>query len=56
MKSRGIKLDEHRKQTLLEGKPLYLEGMTSTKGELFDATVQFNADKRYVEFFILIYI
>lgn len=47
---KGIKLDEHQKQTLLEGKPLYLEGMTSTKGELFDATVQFNADKRYVEF------
>jgi len=47
---KGIKLDDHQKQTLLEGKPLYLEGMTSTKGELFDATVQFNADKRYVEF------
>lgn len=47
---KGIKLDDHQKQTLLEGKPLYLEGMSSTKGELFDATVQFNADKRYVEF------
>lgn len=47
---KGIKLDDHQKQTLLEGKPLYLEGMTSKKGEPFDATVQFNADKRYVEF------
>ncbi|WP_456151796.1 DUF3945 domain-containing protein [Chryseobacterium oranimense] len=47
---KGIKLDEHQKQTLLEGGPLYLEGMTSKKGEPFDATVQFNADKRYVEF------
>lgn len=47
---KGIRLDDHQKQTLLEGKPLYLEGMTSKKGELFDATVQFNADKRYVEF------
>lgn len=47
---KGIKLDDYQKQTLLEGKPLYLEGMTSKKGELFDATVQFNADKRYVEF------
>ncbi|UZT98993.1 DUF3945 domain-containing protein [Chryseobacterium fluminis] len=47
---KGIQLDEHQKQTLLEGKPLYLEGMTSTKGTTFDATVQFNADKRYVEF------
>jgi hypothetical protein len=25
---KGIKLDDHQKQTLLEGKPLYLEGMT----------------------------
>ncbi|MDX8572220.1 DUF3945 domain-containing protein [Elizabethkingia sp. HX QKY] len=47
---KGIQLDEHQKQILLEGGPLYLEGMTSKKGELFDATVQFNADKRYVEF------
>ncbi|KYH08229.1 hypothetical protein A1704_06115 [Chryseobacterium cucumeris] len=47
---KGIRLDEHQKQTLLEGGPLYLEGMTSKKGELFNATVQFNADKRYVEF------
>ncbi len=47
---KGIKLNEYQKQTLLEGKPLYLEGLTSKKGELFDATVQFNADKRYVEF------
>jgi len=47
---KGIRLDDHQKQTLLEGRPLYLEGMTSKKGELFDATVQFNADKRYVEF------
>jgi len=47
---KGIRLDEHQKQTLMEGGPLYLEGMTSKKGELFDATVQFNADKRYVEF------
>lgn len=47
---KGVKLDEQQKQTLLEGKPLYLEGMTSKKGTEFDATVQFNADKRYVEF------
>ena len=47
---KGVKLDEHQQQILSEGKPLYLEGMTSKKGELFNATVQFNADKRYVEF------
>lgn len=47
---KGIKLSEEQKQTLLEGKPLQIEGMISKKGEPFDATVQFNADKRYVEF------
>jgi hypothetical protein len=47
---KGIKLDEQQKQALQEGKPLYLEGMTSKNGDSFDATVQFNADKRYVEF------
>ena len=47
---KGVKLDEQQKQTLMEGKPLYMEGMVSRKGEPFDATVQFNADKRYVEF------
>ncbi len=47
---KGIKLNEQQKQTLQEGKPLQLEGMISKKGEAFDATVQFNADKRYVEF------
>lgn len=47
---KGVRLNEEQKQTLQEGKPLQLEGMTSSKGESFDATVQFNADKRYIEF------
>ncbi len=47
---KGVKLNEEQKQTLMEGKPLYLEGMISTKGTEFSATVQFNADKRYIEF------
>nr|WP_159478925.1 DUF3945 domain-containing protein [Chryseobacterium sp. 18068] len=47
---KGIKLNEEQKQMLMEGKPLYLEGMISTKGEPFNAHVQFNADKKYVEF------
>ncbi|WP_312075654.1 DUF3945 domain-containing protein [Chryseobacterium sp.] len=47
---KGVKLNEEQKQILSEGKPLYIQGMTSSKGELFDATVQFNAEKRYVEF------
>lgn len=47
---KGLKLNDEQKQTLMEGKPLYLEGMISKKGNEFDATVQFNADKRFVEF------
>ncbi len=47
---KGVKLDDVQKQILMEGKPLYIEGMTSKKGTAFDATVQFNADKRFVEF------
>lgn len=47
---KGVKLDDAQKQALMEGKPLYLEAMISKKGTEFSATVQFNADKRYVEF------
>ncbi|MCY0976942.1 DUF3945 domain-containing protein [Chryseobacterium wangxinyae] len=47
---KGVQLNDQQKQTLLGGKPLYIEGMISTKGDPFNATVQFNADKRYVEF------
>ena len=47
---KGIKLNDEQKQTLVEGKPLFIEGMISTKGTPFEANVQFNADKRYVEF------
>ncbi|MDV3822375.1 hypothetical protein CMU07_06325 [Elizabethkingia anophelis] len=47
---KGVKLNEKQKQTLMEGKPLQLDGMIFKKGTEFSATVQFNADKRYVEF------
>ena len=47
---KGIKLSEEQKQILMEGRPLALEGMVSKKRTAFDATVQFNADKRFVEF------
>ncbi|MCY0976879.1 DUF3945 domain-containing protein [Chryseobacterium wangxinyae] len=46
----GVTLNEQQNKTLKEGKPLYIENMISKKGTLFNATVQFNADKRYVEF------
>ena len=47
---KGVVLNDEQKQTLQEGKPLYIEGMISKKGTPFSAEVQFNADKRYVEF------
>ena len=47
---KGVKLNDEQKQTLMDGKPLHLEGMISKKETEFEATVQFNADKRYVEF------
>lgn len=47
---KGVKLNDEQKQTLMEGKPLFIEGMISKKGDTFSANVQFNADKRYVEF------
>lgn len=47
---KGVVLDDHQKQTLMEGKPLFIEGMTSKKGEKFDASVQYSAVKHYPEF------
>lgn len=47
---KGIILSEEQKQTLMEGRPLSLEGMTSNKGTLFNAEVQYNADKRSIEY------
>lgn len=46
----GVRLDSEQKQTLNEGKPLFVENMLSKKGKFFSATVQFNADRQWVEF------
>lgn len=46
----GVKLTDHEKQQLREGKPVYIEGMTSKKGNEFNATLQYNADRRGVEY------
>lgn len=46
----GVTLNEDQKKILKEGKPLYIENMISKRGTLFNAIVQFNAEKRYVEF------
>lgn len=47
---KGVTLDANQKQLLSEGKPVYLENMTSKNGKEFSATVQINADKKRLEF------
>jgi len=46
----GVRLDLEEKQILRDGKSLFIENMVSKKGKLFSATVQFNADRQWVEF------
>lgn len=47
---KGITLSPEQKNTLLEGKPIYLEGMTSKNNSLFNGEIQFNAFKGHIEF------
>lgn len=47
---KGVKLNDEQKKSLAEGKEVYLEGMTAKNGKLFNSHVQFNADKRGIEF------
>jgi hypothetical protein len=46
----GVRLDLEQKQVLREGKALFIENMVSKKGKFFSATLQFNADRQWVEF------
>lgn len=47
---KNVKLTEQEKQDLREGKAVYLEGMTAKSGNEFNAFVQFNADRRGLEY------
>jgi hypothetical protein len=47
---KNVKLTEQEKNDLKEGKAIYLEGMTAASGNEFNAHVQFNADRRGIEF------
>lgn len=47
---KGVKLGDEQKKELSEGKSIYVEGMTSKTGKHFNANLQFNADKRSIEF------
>lgn len=47
----GVILSEEQKEILRSGKQLYVENMLSKSKRLFNATLQFNAEKQWVEFF-----
>ncbi len=47
---KGVKLTDEQKASLQQGKPVRLEGMISKKDTPFDATLQFNAEKRHLEY------
>lgn len=47
---KGVQLDDKQKQELLEGKAVFVEGMTGRKGKEFSAHLQVNADRRGLEF------
>lgn len=47
---KGVKLNDGQKKELSEGRSIYVEGMTSQTGKHFNANLQFNADKRSIEF------
>lgn len=47
----GVVLSEEQKEVLRSGKQLYIENMLSKSKRLFNATLQFNAEKQWMEFF-----
>jgi len=47
---KGVELTDEQKQRLFNGEAVHLEGMNSKKNTPFDAAVQYNADKRHIEF------
>ncbi|NEW81777.1 MAG: DUF3945 domain-containing protein [Mariniphaga sp.] len=42
----GVKLDDMQQKFLKEGKGVYLEGLTTTNGKTFNATLQADADRK----------
>ena len=47
---KGVKLSEENKQQLTQGEKVFLEGMTSAKGSLFDAYVYIDQEKKTLAF------
>jgi hypothetical protein len=49
-KIKGVELNDQQKKELSEGKAVHIDNMTSKNGKEFSASLQFNADKRSLEF------
>lgn len=47
---KGIKLTQDEIKALKEGQPVFVDGMISTKGKEFNATLQYSAERRGLEF------
>ena len=47
---KGIRLTADEINALKEGQPVYVDGMTSKNGKPFDATLQYSAERRGLEF------
>lgn len=47
---KGVKLTEREQNDLREGKKVFIEGMISNSGKEFDAYIQFNAERRGIEY------
>lgn len=48
----GVGLSAEQRKTLRSGKSLFVENMVSRRNRLFNATVQFNAERQWLDFFI----
>ena len=47
---KGVTLDPDEIEKLKNGEPVFVDGMTSAKGKEFSATLQYNAERRGIEF------
>ena len=47
---KGIRLTADEINALKEGQPVYVDGMISKNGKPFDATLQYSAERRGLEF------
>ncbi len=47
---KGVTLDPDEIAKLKNGEPVFVDGMTSTKGKEFSATLQYSAERRGIEF------